>query len=140
MDSLSKSARPELMSRVQACGTRPEVLLWAALKASGLRPARNVAGVLGRPDFVFKSAKLAVFVDGCFWHGCPLHSRAPKDDPLSYWLEKLRNNKSRDQSVNIGLLDKGWMAMRIWEHDLNSRSMAHEHAKRIKEARDARLL
>jgi DNA mismatch endonuclease (patch repair protein) len=140
MDILSKEARSELMSRVKSRGTKPEALLGAALKAAGLRPSRSSGAVFGRPDFVFKAAKLAIFVDGCFWHGCPQHSRAPKDDPESYWSGKLSKNGLRDEAVMQELLGKGWMAMRIWEHDLKTQAMATEHASRIKEAREARLL
>jgi DNA mismatch endonuclease (patch repair protein) len=70
-----------------------------------------------RPDFVFSKLKLAVFVDGCFWHGCPQHSSKPKTN-ATFWQKKLVANKARDRLVTRVLRKKGWKVLRIWEHDL----------------------
>ena len=70
-----------------------------------------------RPDFVFPKLKLAVFVDGCFWHGCPRHATHPKNN-AAFWRKKLTANKTRDRLVTRTLRESGWRVLRIWEHDL----------------------
>ncbi|MEU7612324.1 very short patch repair endonuclease [Micromonospora sp. NPDC049204] len=99
--------------------TKPELALRRALFAQGLRyrvglrltvPGRSV-----RPDIVFPRHRLAIFVDGCFWHGCVQHGRMPSD-PSGYWQEKLARNKSRDIAVNQALRAAGWTVFRFWEH------------------------
>jgi len=72
---------------------------------------------MGKPDFVFPKLKLAVFVDGCFWHGCPKHGRTPKTR-TSFWFAKITGNKARDKRVNHLLRAKGWKVFRVWEHEL----------------------
>ena len=77
--------------------------------------------LVGKPDFVFRKARVAVFVDGCFWHGCPRHSRhAVKSGP--YWQNKLTRNQARDQVVTRTLQRQGWQVLRIWEHELARRN------------------
>ena len=71
----------------------------------------------GKPDFVFPKLKLAVFVDGCFWHGCPKHATWPKTR-AAFWLAKITGNKARDRRVNYALRKRGWKVVRIWEHEL----------------------
>ena len=74
-----------------------------------------------RPDFVFARARLAVFVDGCFWHGCPRHGTRPKGN-AAFWLKKISGNQARDARVNRALRRAHWRVLRIWEHDLAVRS------------------
>jgi DNA mismatch endonuclease (patch repair protein) len=69
-----------------------------------------------RPDIVFTRARIAVFVDGCFWHSCPLHGRAPKSN-VAYWTPKLEANRARDVRVDTALASEGWAVVRIWEHE-----------------------
>jgi DNA mismatch endonuclease (patch repair protein) len=71
----------------------------------------------GRPDIAFMGKKVAVFVDGCFWHGCPNHGRIPSDK-IGYWAAKIQRNKDRDERVNIELSRMGWVVLRFWEHEL----------------------
>ena len=71
----------------------------------------------GKPDFVFSKLKTAVFVDGCFWHGCPRHATKPKTR-AAFWAAKLNGNRARDRKVNRLLRAKGWRVIRIWEHEL----------------------
>jgi DNA mismatch endonuclease (patch repair protein) len=78
---------------------------------------RRHATLTGRPDFVFRKQKLAVFVDGCFWHGCAKHCRMPTAHS-GYWNPKIASNKARDHQVNRLLRAAGWRVLRIWEHDL----------------------
>ena len=70
-----------------------------------------------RPDFVFPYERIVVFVDGCFWHGCPLHATQPKDN-RAFWWNKIRTNQARDRRVHRALRAKGWKVLRFWEHDL----------------------
>ena len=71
----------------------------------------------GKPDFVFPTLRLAVFVDGCFWHGCPLHATRPKSNS-AFWQTKLARNRARDRFVTRYLHAEGWQVLRIWEHEL----------------------
>lgn len=71
--------------------------------------------IFGKPDFADKKNKIAVFIDGCFWHGCKKHYRAPKQNG-KYWREKIRRNIERDKEVSRGLKKQGWKVVRIWEH------------------------
>jgi len=93
------------------------------LKLIGIFREQSVTGwrrnqsLHGKPDFVFPKSKLAVFVDGCFWHGCPTHGRIPKDN-ANFWREKIERNQTRDRQVARRLQAKGWGVMRIWEHAL----------------------
>ena len=73
----------------------------------------------GKPDFAFPKLKVAVFVDGCFWHFCPRCTATPKQN-AKYWVDKKRRNKSRDRSVSRQLQHKGWSVLRIWEHALDN--------------------
>jgi DNA mismatch endonuclease, patch repair protein len=81
-----------------------------------------------RPDFVFPQQRLAVFVDGCFWHGCPRHATWPKNR-AAFWLAKLSGNKSRDRLHNRLLREHGWRVLRIWEHALAPRLAARTMAR-----------
>jgi DNA mismatch endonuclease, patch repair protein len=99
--------------------TKPERLLRSALHARGLRFRKdrrlNVAGRWVRPDIVFGPARLAVFVDGCFWHGCPAHGRIPVAN-RNYWAPKLARNVERDREADDALRTAGWSVLRFWEH------------------------
>ena len=107
------------MARVRQKGTRAEIGLRKALHAKGLRYRLHVP-LLTKPrrvaDIVFPSARLAVFVDGCFWHGCPQHGSAPKAN-ADWWAEKLARNVKRDRDTDMRLNDAGWNFVRVWEHD-----------------------
>jgi DNA mismatch endonuclease (patch repair protein) len=81
---------------------------------------RNQA-VLGKPDFVFPKQKIALFVDGCFWHGCPVHANMPKNN-RAFWKKKLQGNKERDKNVSTELRKLGWRVVRVWEHELKNHS------------------
>lgn len=99
--------------------TGAEVSLRSALHARGLRYRlhRRVEGVPRvRPDIVFVSARVAVFVDGCFWHGCPEHGSQPKANS-EWWRDKLERNIARDRRNDSALRKAGWAVVRIWEHE-----------------------
>jgi DNA mismatch endonuclease (patch repair protein) len=117
VDRVSKEKRSKIMSAIRSKNTQPEVILRKALWAKGLR--FRVHYGKEKIDIAFPSRKLAVFVDGCFWHGCPLHSHLPKSNE-AYWLPKLRRNIERDAAKNQRLKNEGWIVTRFWEHELNS--------------------
>lgn len=110
------------MSRIRSAKTKPEMLLRRALWSKGLR-FRVKSRLPGRPDIIFTRAKLAVFVDGCFWHSCPVHGTAPKSNQ-SYWDEKLASNRARDERVTSQIASMGWHCLRIWEHEIKGDLMA----------------
>ncbi len=102
--------------------TTPERRLRSELHAAGMRfrvdfPIRIAGRRPIRPDIVFTRRRLAVFVDGCFWHGCPEHGRQPKSNN-SYWAAKLEINRRRDVEQTAALEDDGWIVLRVWEHDV----------------------
>lgn len=100
--------------------TKPERLLRSSLHRRGLRFRKDLLvrfeGGRTHPDIVFTRARLAVFVDGCFWHCCPQHGSMPKSN-LDYWGPKLRANVDRDRRVDAALAREGWRVVRIWEHE-----------------------
>ena len=116
VDSLTKKQRRLCMSRIRGRNTGPELRLRKALWSHGLR-YRVKNRLPGKPDFVFPGIKLAVFVDGCFWHGCPEHYQIP-DDNKNFWQNKIKRNIQRDRQVEIQLKNEGWKIIRIWEHDI----------------------
>jgi len=115
-DWLSTAERSWLMSRIRSKETSPEMLLRKALWTAGLR-YRLKNKLPGKPDLVFPSAKVAVFVDGCFWHGCPLHGKVPKSNQ-GFWVNKFTKNIVRDLAANAALTDLGWLPLRFWEHEV----------------------
>ncbi len=109
----------ERMSRVRRRDTAPEVELRSELHRRGLRyrvDRRPLKGVPSRADLVFGPAKVAVYVDGCFWHSCPEHGTMPRANE-AFWQDKLARNQERDAKVNDLLAAAGWTVVRIWEHE-----------------------
>jgi DNA mismatch endonuclease, patch repair protein len=117
MDVLTPRQRSHCMSRIRGKDTGPEVALRRALWAARLRYRLHYS-IPGRPDIAFPGARVAVFVDGCFWHGCPLHSVKPKTNP-EFWQRKIGMNMSRDHAVVQLLRAEGWSVLRFWEHEVN---------------------
>ena len=121
-DIFSKRKRSEVMSRIRGRGNRTtELCLIAIFRTYRFRGWRRGAELPGKPDFVFPKLKTAVFVDGCFWHGCPKHYHEPMGN-RSFWRKKIASNKSRDRKVCRLLRAKGWLVLRIWEHELSPRN------------------
>lgn len=110
-------SRSEQMARIRSQDTKPEMLLRKALWSSGLRYRLQyrIAGV--RSDLAFPGAKVAVFVDGCQWHGCPEHYVAPKTR-VEFWQQKLATNVERDERQTASLRACGWNVLRFWEHEV----------------------
>lgn len=132
-DVFSKSKRSAVMARIRGRGNEATELAFMRLlrqhRITGWRrhmaialPSSKGATVRSkipkvRPDFVFPKSKVAIFVDGCFWHGCPIHGTSPSTN-RDFWSEKLTVNKKRDQSVCRQLRQKQWSVFRFWEHQL----------------------
>jgi DNA mismatch endonuclease, patch repair protein len=127
-DVFTKEKRSDVMSKIRGRGNKDtEIALIHILREYHISGWRRNQPVFGKPDFVFPKRKVAVFVDGCFWHGCPIHLTSPKNNQ-EFWEKKLKANKDRDKLVNRELRKKGWMVLRIWEHELKEKEKV---AKRI---------
>jgi DNA mismatch endonuclease, patch repair protein len=108
------------MRAIRRTNTKPEVALRSALHRQGYRFRKDLRvdlapGSRVRPDIVFTARRVAVFVDGCFWHACPDHGRNPANNEW-YWAPKLRRNVERDRAGDAALAGAGWRVVRIWEH------------------------
>jgi DNA mismatch endonuclease (patch repair protein) len=103
--------------------TGPELAIRSLLHRQGLRyfvdRAIPAAGGRRRADLTFPRARVAVFIDGCFWHGCPMHASWPKQN-AEWWRQKIRSNKLRDVDSNNALRAAGWVPIRVWEHEVPS--------------------
>jgi len=100
--------------------TRPELAIRRLLFAAGMRyrvDARPLPELNRRADLVFRGPQVAVFVDGCYWHGCPQHGTTPTTN-ADYWLTKIGRNVARDLDTNRQLEEAGWMVIRLWEHEI----------------------
>lgn len=112
------------MSRIRGSGNKAtELRLIQIFRANGITGWRRGSKLPGKPDFIFPKRKIAVFVDGCFWHGCPKHGTKPKTR-ASFWLAKITGNKARDRRVNRALRGRGWTVIRVWEHELRRKDEA----------------
>ena len=118
------------MSKIRGSGNRnTELRLISIMKEHGIKGWRRQRPVFGKPDFVFYNAKVAVFVDGCFWHGCPEHYSGPQTN-VEFWRNKRMRNKRRDEEVTNHLVSRGWNVIRIWEHELK-RAIRDHTAERL---------
>jgi DNA mismatch endonuclease (patch repair protein) len=117
-DVFSIRKRSEVMSRIRGRGNKDtEITLIKLLRRNRIVGWRRNQPVFGKPDFIFAKFRVAVFVDGCFWHGCPKHGTKPKSN-RAYWNRKLSANKRRDRLVTSKLKRAGWRVLRIWHHEL----------------------
>ena len=103
------------MSKIRSSKTKPELKLKKLMRKFGF--AYQPKNIFGKPDFADKKDKIAVFIDGCFWHGCKKHYKMPKQNK-KYWNEKLKRNIQRDKIVSSRLERDGWKVLRIWEHQI----------------------
>lgn len=137
-DIFSIRQRSYLMSRVRGTGNKAtELRLIQIFRANGLTGWRRGCIIRGqktgdrrqkkrfsvRPDFVFPKLRVTLFVDGCFWHGCPKHATWPRTR-AAFWKAKIEGNRARDRKVNRLLKTKGWKVVRVWEHELRRRDEA----------------
>ena len=124
------------MSRLGQRDTAPELALRSELHRRGLRfrvDRRPVAGIRTRADLVFPGPKVAVYVDGCFWHGCPDHGTMPKAN-AEFWKPKLARNQERDREIDEALAADGWTVVRVWEHE-DPRAAADRVERAVRSAR-----
>lgn len=124
------------MARIRQSGTKAELLIRKELFRLGYRYRVNVTIKIERrvtPDIVVKKLKLAVYIDGCFWHGCPEHGTRPKEN-AEFWSKKIRDNQERDQMSTKLLVSKGWSVLRFWEHE-DAATVAAEIGRKIDELR-----
>ena len=126
MDHVSKKVRSKIMAAIRSRGNATtELSLGKLLWANDLKGYRKHWPVVGKPDFAWPGRKVAVFVDGCFWHGCPKHATKPKNN-AAFWRRKFAANQTRDRFVTRALQRAGWRVLRIWEHEL-----ARKHEARL---------
>ena len=115
----SSAARRRNMQAIRSRDTTPERLIRRLVHARGLRyrvAARPLPDLRRTADMVFRPAKVAVFIDGCYWHGCPEHYVPPKTNP-GYWSDKVARNMARDRDTDQRLVEAGWTVLRFWEHE-----------------------
>lgn len=154
-DVFTKSKRSEVMARIRSRGNRDtELALAALLRRLGITGWRRHIEIRGRaalprgpnikaarqhrptglfrvrPDFVFPKLRLAVFVDGCFWHGCPKHATQPRNNH-AFWRRKLAGNRKRDRLVTRTLRRAGWRVLRLWEHTLQGATRSQKRQARL---------
>lgn len=115
-DKVDRATRSKIMASIKGTGTRMELAARPVLEALGFE--YQPKDVFGKPDFAHRDAMVAVFLDGCFWHGCPEHYRPP-DNNADFWEKKVNANRRRDESVTKLLVESGWAVIRVWEHELN---------------------
>lgn len=115
-DKFSKETRSRVMSKIRSKNTVIETILKNLLKGLHLR---QYPKIYGNPDFGSKKRKIAIFVDGCFWHKCPKCYVKPKSNK-KYWLPKIEKNVERDKKINKRLKKEGWRVIRVWEHKIKS--------------------
>lgn len=121
VDTWTVAKRSQVMALIRGKGNKStELRLMALLRVAGITGWRRHAKLPGTPDFVFPKLKVAVFVDGDFWHGNPATCRMPKSN-VDFWKKKIAYNRENDKRVGVLLRKRGWMAVRVWESDLKKR-------------------
>ncbi|WP_338113145.1 very short patch repair endonuclease [Paenibacillus artemisiicola] len=111
--------RSKSMGRIRGKNTKLEQSVSKALWRNGHRFRKNVLSLYGKPDIAIKKYKIVIFIDSCFWHGCKSHFKLPSKNS-DYWSKKINRNIQRDMEVTQYYINKEWVLIRIWEHDLKS--------------------
>lgn len=130
-DVFTPEKRSDVMARIRGSGNKDtELRMIALFRTHGITGWRRRQAIFGKPDLVFRRERVAVFVDGCFWHGCPKpkHSPMPKGN-ADFWFKKLSSNRMRDRLVTRTLRAQGWTVIRIWEHDLAGKNVSRSVAR-----------
>jgi DNA mismatch endonuclease (patch repair protein) len=123
-DIFTKAKRSEVMSLIRGRGNKDtEIALAKLFRRNKITGWRRHQKIFGKPDFIFRQVRLALFVDGCFWHGCPKHGTKPKGN-AAFWKNKFSRNIVRDRLVTRTLSATGWRVLRIWEHELARKNEA----------------
>jgi DNA mismatch endonuclease (patch repair protein) len=134
-DTLSPADRKKTMQAVKGKNTSLERKLWsmiAGMRISGW--SKNAADVPGKPDAAFLREKVAIFVDGCFWHHCPHCNRPLPETNREYWEKKIHRNVGRDQEINEELRAEGWEVVRIWGHEIKKEENRKRVRSRVRQA------
>lgn len=120
MDTVSKTKRSEIMSRVKNRDSKMEISFRKKLWRRGFRYLKNSTKYFGKPDIVLPKYETVIFLDSCFWHGCERHCNLPATR-AEFWKNKIERNRQRDEEVTEHYRNKGWNVIRIWEHDLKKK-------------------
>jgi DNA mismatch endonuclease, patch repair protein len=119
-DVFSAKKRSEIMALIRSRHNLSTELLFAKiLRSERITGWRRHLPLKGNPDFAFPRYRILIFIDGCFWHGCPKHGSNPKSN-IDYWIKKLARNKIRDRRLSNQLKKQGWRVIRFWEHSLKN--------------------
>ena|SRR2546421_12517288 len=130
-DTVTKQERSRIMRSVRGRGNAStELKVVRLLREHKITGWRRHLPLAGRPDFAFPKSRVALFVDGCFWHGCPAHLRMPSSN-VEYWRGKVGRNMERDARVTRELEAKGWRVLRMWEHEIKEPSRVLRELARL---------
>lgn len=133
-DSFSRETRSRIMRAVKSRGNKStEIKLARIFRKKGMKGWRRNYKIDGSPDFVFPRQKIAVFADGCFWHGHNCRNVTPKDNSL-YWENKIRRNKKRDREVSNSLTQKGWRVFRVFECKIRKERLPEKLIEALRQA------
>ena len=121
MDTVSRETRSRIMASIRSVSRMEIAAGGLARRKAGCALRHHPAGLVGKPDYANKSRRVAVFVNGCFWHGCPRHFRMPKSN-MWFWREKIDRNKKRDTRILARYRYGGWQVIVIWEHELKAKA------------------
>ena len=132
-DVFTPAKRSEVMARIRGSENKDtELRMITFFRAHRITGWRRNARIFGKPDFVFCRERVALFVDGCFWHGCPKPKHAPLPKTRTeWWVAKFARNKARDREVTRALREKGWRVLRVWECDLSNKRVWQRLERRI---------
>ena len=131
VDVFEPQKRSEVMSRIRSSGNKEtELAMLRILRENGISGWRRNLPLVGKPDFTFKKERLVLFVDGCFWHGCPNCYKRPHSK-RKYWDAKLERNKRRDRMVAKCLRRLGWRVVRVWYHQLKNEQRIANHIRNL---------
>ena len=131
-DWMSREQRSRNMASIRSRGnTTTEAAFANLLRQANVSGWRRHLPLPGKPDFAFHRNRVAVFIDGCFWHGCPDCYRLPEDN-RPYWQEKVRRNRFRDRMASRELRRKGWKVLRVWEHQLKDQKSSRDVLNRLR--------
>jgi len=122
-DKFTKDVRSGIMSKIRSKNTKPELTIRKILWSNGKRYRVHSNSIFGRPDISVKKKKLAIFIDGCFWHGCKQCSKTPQSN-TRYWKMKFKRNIQRRKMIISRLTEEGWSVLQFWEHDINQNPQA----------------
>jgi DNA mismatch endonuclease (patch repair protein) len=130
---LTTPQRSKNMAAIRSKGNLTTEQRMASLfRRYGIKGWRRHLALPGKPDFAFREEKVAIFVDGCFWHFCPRCTKIPRQNEL-YWKEKSKRNKARDRHVSRQLRQMGWAVLRVWEHSLAKEELVAARIRRFLE-------